>query len=190
MYSPRSPKGFTLIELLVVIAIIGILSAVVLASLGAARTRANDTARIAAIKQMQVAIEAYYADNGEYPRVTYFHTTPHNGDACGSGTWCTLETLLSPYIPSLPRDKSPENNSDGWASTPGVRYIYKRPVSAPHLYGLGVRLDASNSAAANDGGAYPLAFEVGPLVSYCKEKYSGTGGNWRSWDANLCTGGN
>jgi general secretion pathway protein G len=62
-------RGFTLIELLVVIAIIGILSAVVLASLNGARKKGRDARRISDLKQIQLALEMYYDFSGtnEYP---------------------------------------------------------------------------------------------------------------------------
>ena len=60
-------KGFTLIELLVVIAIIGVLSSIVIASLGNSRKLARDTKRITEIKQLQTALEMYYNDTGRYP---------------------------------------------------------------------------------------------------------------------------
>ena len=61
MYKNRS-RGFTLIELLVVIAIIGILSAVVLASLSTARSKSQDAAIRSNMDSARVQAELYYGD--------------------------------------------------------------------------------------------------------------------------------
>jgi len=53
-------KGFTLIELLVVIAIIGILSAIVLASLNTARNKSKDAATQSQLASMRAQAELYY----------------------------------------------------------------------------------------------------------------------------------
>ena len=57
-------RGFTLIELLVVIAIIGILSAVVLASLSTARNKGNDAAVQSNLSTIQTQAEIYYGGAG------------------------------------------------------------------------------------------------------------------------------
>ncbi len=57
-------QGFTLIELLVVIAIIGVLSAVVLASLNTARSKGNDAAIQSDLSTIQTQAEIYYGAAG------------------------------------------------------------------------------------------------------------------------------
>jgi prepilin-type N-terminal cleavage/methylation domain-containing protein len=63
----KNKGGFTLIELLVVVAIIGILSAIVLASLGPVRARARNAERLSQLKEISKALEFYYSDYNQYP---------------------------------------------------------------------------------------------------------------------------
>ncbi|MEI6378693.1 MAG: FISUMP domain-containing protein [Candidatus Falkowbacteria bacterium] len=70
-YSSQSKKiiGFTLIELLVVIVIIGILASIAFVAIGTARSKARDAQRVADIKQLQSALEVYFANNNAYPSI-------------------------------------------------------------------------------------------------------------------------
>jgi type II secretion system protein G len=114
-------KGFTLIELLVVLAIIGILAAMIIASLSGARARARDATRKSDLRQVKTALEQYYQDQspeGYYPASTAIDFT----DAGFSGA------LTPTYIKSLPTD--PKNSAP---------YVYKyqssgTPPSAYVLY--------------------------------------------------------
>jgi prepilin-type N-terminal cleavage/methylation domain-containing protein len=58
-------RGFTLIELLVVIAIIGVLSAVVLASLNTARSKGSDAAIMADLDGVRTQAQLYYGEHAD-----------------------------------------------------------------------------------------------------------------------------
>ena len=89
----KSYKGFTLIELLVVIAIIGILSAVVLASLNNARERGRLAAVQSQLRSIQVGA-VICMDDG-----LALDTSPTDGEAiCGTGSDASQTTW--PPLPS------------------------------------------------------------------------------------------
>ncbi len=87
MMTRRLQSGFTLIELLVVIAIIGILSAVVLASLGTARQKGNDGAVQADLSTIKTQAELFDNSNG----------SSGYGTSGGSGA-CTGGMFADPTI--------------------------------------------------------------------------------------------
>ncbi|MCX6806958.1 MAG: type II secretion system protein [Candidatus Berkelbacteria bacterium] len=77
-------KGFTLIELLVVIAIIGILAAMILASISGARAKARDADKKNSLRQVKTALELYAQDNSD--------VYPNAGGA--ATTWAQMKTAL------------------------------------------------------------------------------------------------
>jgi prepilin-type N-terminal cleavage/methylation domain-containing protein len=88
----KTKKGFTLIELLVVIGIIGILSSIVLVSMGGARAKARDAVRKADMRQLISAQQMCYDDIN-----------------CGPGQDAFLldagyPTAIGVHMPSTPSD--------------------------------------------------------------------------------------
>ena len=146
-------KGFTLIELLVVIAIIGLLSAIVLNSLNAARGLGRDAKRVSELKSLANALELYKLQNGSYPSTV---------GLCGS-SWCSgcyaptglsagLSSLVSGgFISSLPSDPLADTSGGGscfnyeYISQPGVNVGWNCGGIDAGNYGYAIRFETERT---------------------------------------------
>ncbi len=154
-------RAFTLIELLVVVSIIGVLSTVILAALQAARNKANDAKRFSDLRQMEKALDTYYADNGKYPG-----SSDANCNGTGSTKYCTacsgtsvsgifytdttaLSALVPNYIPSIPNGPQANGNASG-----GVADCYAYATnSSGSDYNFGDFYPSSNGATGKSPSA-------------------------------------
>jgi len=60
-------QGFTLIELLIIVAIISILAVIAIAQYTQYNKKAQDTAALSDLRNIQTTAEAYYASHQRYP---------------------------------------------------------------------------------------------------------------------------
>jgi prepilin-type N-terminal cleavage/methylation domain-containing protein len=175
----QKSKGFTLIELLVVVAIIGVLATIVLSSLSNARAQARDARRISEMKNFETALEMYYLDYNQYPGVG---ASTYGG---GNINIATLEIAMAPYIPIDLQGKYYLDPSGNNVS----RFDYQSKEGQNYQnYGIFITLEAS-PLGETDGGYYSPYYELGPNPKYCRDKYTGTDGNWHG-SRDRCNGGN
>ncbi len=127
MLIKRNLKGFTLIELLVVIAIIGILSTLAVVSLNNAREKSRDAKRVADVKQVQTALELYFADSNSYPATALTALGGASAQTLsGGGFTATGSASGTTYMGQVPSNPGPGGTAYTYTQTSsGVSYTLK-----------------------------------------------------------------
>ena len=182
--------GFTLVELIIVVTVLAVLAAIVTLSYNGLTEKARDSERIANLNDLNVAIRAYYKENGQYPAIADGRGLE---TSCGSAVqnWghCdrlnTLITALAPYGDYTPEDYSSATNGNYY-------YSYdSQSDDSYQTYGLMVFLEGNGGE--DDGGHYSNGYELGQNPKYCASKYSGSNAEWLTTSGaynQRCAGGN
>ncbi len=154
-------KGFTLIELLVVIAIIGILAALVIVSLGNARTKATDTQRKNNARSLDTALAQYYLDNGNaYPiATTAIEVWDTTGDAC-NGVINTGLVGATLYLSGSAACKDPSSTD----TTVGLAHKYVTSAAGA-AYTVGWQLATQSEGNATSGNGIYTSSATGTLTN-------------------------
>jgi len=98
--------GFTLVELLVAIIIIGLLAAIAIPVVVDAKARSDQSAIAGQVHVLGVAVEAYHADTGLWPRtlndLTVTTAPPTGTNDLGRSMPLIPSTYRGPYITDNP----------------------------------------------------------------------------------------
>lgn len=115
--------GFTLIELLVVIAIIGFISVLAVAAMTSIRAKSRDAKRLADIKQIQAALNLYYADRRMYPTLAAYLGLATNRKCLNTiAAGFTTSGCPNAFMADIPKDPG--------AGTAATNQYYYRPATA------------------------------------------------------------
>jgi len=123
--------GFTLVELMVVIAIIGILVALLLPAIQAAREAARRSQCANNVKQMTLALLNFHDTIKEFPRGAYTAAAPEPNWKSNEEDGLGWATKILPYLEEQPLyDRIVHNGIPGYDGNPWKPGIFKAAIAA------------------------------------------------------------
>lgn len=149
-----SCKGFTLIEIMVVVSIISLLSAFLFTSFKEARVNSVNKSVKSELKEVQLAIELYKAQNGNYPPAqdnpyasedcvyTLNGVDIADSDFCGD-YYPIIDVLAPDFIDELPDSDDSKN--------PDCHYLYMVESTDYSWYKLIAENCYADATEASDG---------------------------------------
>jgi len=149
----RFRRGFTLVELLVVIAIIGILIALLLPAVQAAREAARRSQCVNNMKQIGLALHNYHDTNKTFPPQAIWGVPNTASYQLGTlpapfhHTWCTF---ILPYMEQQALYDSVDFTLPAWGQAPqSIVGTQVDGLRCPSDVGLDTPADSSNIAITN-----------------------------------------
>lgn len=137
-------RGFTIVELATVIVVLGILVSITALSYREVQRNARDEKRKVDAIVLQGAIEDYYADNGDYPRLASSgnpncSATPGNWQECWRNEiWAELSQRN--YLSSVPTPETAAHRTEyNVAGDGNANYGYYS--TGPNHYGIYIPLE-------------------------------------------------